>query len=350
MTIKLYLENIEAAYAQSFDARVVEVDNDRVVLDRTLFYPLGGGQHWDTGTLSGPNGDVPVTEVRGRGDVHHTVGPEHQLQIGDEVRGTIDWATRYAHMRMHTAQHLVSGLAYEMFDGVRTVGNQIHADRSRIDFNPISFDETMLNDLLAAANDRIDSGLEVSDNVMTRGEINAIMPPERTNMDLLPISVKQLRIVQIGDRVDMCPCAGTHVSNIAELGHIELLGKKSKGKGHNAFPTGSTHRHLFALRRQMSFERIIRSLLFLVRFLPSQHTQGPPMQTESLFLVARAMMHGRDSVHGPHRRSGGPGSRHCNPLHHRTQSRTTLHQPSHWMHLRMDPYFLGIELFDDGRA
>lgn len=231
MTIKLYLENIEAAYAQSFDARVVEVDNDRVVLDRTLFYPLGGGQHWDTGTLSGPNGDVPVTEVRGRGDVHHTVGPEHQLQIGDEVRGTIDWATRYAHMRMHTAQHLVSGLAYEMFDGVRTVGNQIHADRSRIDFNPISFDETMLNDLLAATNDRIDSGLEVSDNVMTRGEINAIMPPERTNMDLLPISVKELRIVQIGDRVDMCPCAGTHVSNIAELGHIELLGKKSKGKG-----------------------------------------------------------------------------------------------------------------------
>ena len=231
MTIKLYLENIEAAYAQSFDARVVEVDNDRVVLDRTLFYPLGGGQHWDTGTLSGPNGDVPVTEVRGRGDVHHTVGPEHQLQIGDEVRGTIDWATRYAHMRMHTAQHLVSGLAYEMFDGVRTVGNQIHADRSRIDFNPISFDETMLNDLLGAANDRIDSGLEVSDNVMTRGEINAIMPPERTNMDLLPISVKELRIVQIGDRVDMCPCAGTHVSNIAELGHIELLGKKSKGKG-----------------------------------------------------------------------------------------------------------------------
>lgn len=231
MTTKLYLESIEAGYAHRFDARVVGVDEDRVVLDRTLFYPLGGGQHWDTGVLAGPNGDLTVSEVRGRGDVHHSVGADHQLEVGDEVRGTVDWETRYAHMRMHTAQHLVSGLAYEMFDGVRTVGNQIHADRSRIDFNPISFDEVMLQSLIDGANERIDEGLDVTDSVMTRGEINAIMPPERTNMDLLPASVKELRIVQIGDRVDMCPCAGTHVSNIRELGHVELLGKKSKGKG-----------------------------------------------------------------------------------------------------------------------
>ncbi|MEC8415343.1 MAG: alanyl-tRNA editing protein [Candidatus Thermoplasmatota archaeon] len=215
MTNKLYLESIEAGYAHRFDAQVVQVEDNRVVLDRTLFYPLGGGQHWDTGVLTGPNGDLHVSEVRGRNEVHHTVGEDHQLEIGDEVRGTINWETRYAHMRMHTAQHLVSGLAYEMFDGVRTVGNQIHADRSRIDFNPISFDESMIQALLDAANQRIDAGLDVSDSIMTRGEINAIMPPERTNMDLLPASVKQLRIVQIGDRVDMCPCAGTHVSNIS---------------------------------------------------------------------------------------------------------------------------------------
>ena len=231
MTIKLYLESIGAGYAHRFDARVVGVDEDRVVLDRTLFYPLGGGQHWDTGVLAGPNGDLHVSEVRGRNDVHHSVGADHQLEVGDEVRGTVDWETRYAHMRMHTAQHLVSGLAYEMFDGVRTVGNQIHADRSRIDFNPISFDEVMLQSLIDGANERIDEGLDVTDSVMTRGEINAIMPPERTNMDLRPASVNELRIVQIGDRVDMCPCAGTHVSNIRELGHVELLGKKSKGKG-----------------------------------------------------------------------------------------------------------------------
>ena len=235
MTVKLYLENIDAAYARQFDAKVTAVDGNNVVLDRTLFYPLGGGQHWDTGVLSGDNGDVHVSEVRGRGAVSHTVAEDHQFKVGDEVRGTIDWDTRYAHMRMHTAQHLMSGLAYEMFNGVRTVGNQIHADRSRIDFNPISFDETMLNDLVSAANERIDQRLEVTDAVMTRDEINAIMPADRTNMDLLPASISSLRIVQIGDRVDMCPCAGTHVSNIGELGHVEFLGKKSKGKGTQRF-------------------------------------------------------------------------------------------------------------------
>ncbi|MEL0331455.1 MAG: alanyl-tRNA editing protein [Candidatus Poseidoniales archaeon] len=235
MTEKLYLQDIEAAYAHQFDAVVTAVDGNTIVLDRTLFYPLGGGQHWDTGSLSGPNGSVHVSEVRGRGDVHHTVEDGHQLSVGDEVRGSIDWTTRYAHMRMHTAQHLMSGLAYEMFDGVRTVGNQIHADRSRIDFNPISFDETMLANLVEAANERIDQHLPVTDAIMTRDEINAIMPSDRTNMDLLPASVSELRIIQIGDRIDMCPCAGTHVSNIGELGHVEFLGKKSKGKGTQRF-------------------------------------------------------------------------------------------------------------------
>ena len=231
MTEKLYLESIEAGYYRQFDAIITDVIDDKVVLDRTLFYPLGGGQHWDTGLLSGPNGPLEVSEVRGRGDVSHTVGQDHQLTVGDEVRGTIDWDMRYQRMRMHTAQHLVSGIAYELFDGVRTVGNQLHADRSRIDFNPISFNETMLHELVHAVNYQIDSGLEVTDSTMTREEINTIMPPDRTNMDLLPESVRELRIVTIGDGIDMCPCAGTHVSNTTELGHINLLGKKSKGKG-----------------------------------------------------------------------------------------------------------------------
>ena len=230
-TTKLYLESIDAGYYQNFHAKIIAVSETSVVLDRTLFYPLGGGQHWDTGTLNGPNGPLSVTEVRGRGDVEHTVQEDHQLSIGDEVQGSIDWDLRYARMRMHTAQHLVSGLVYEMFDGARTVGNQLHADRSRIDFNPISFDEAMLESMTNAVNQTIDKGLEVTDSIMTREQINKIMPPERTNMDLLPASVTDLRVVSIGNQIDMCPCAGTHVSNLKELGHIHILGKKSKGKG-----------------------------------------------------------------------------------------------------------------------
>jgi len=230
-TDKLYLHTIESAYEQEFSAEVIASSENSVVLDRTLFYPIGGGQNWDTGSIHGPNGEILVNEVRGRAHVEHILGEDHQLEVGDEVSGKIDWERRYSHMKMHTAQHLVSGIVYEEFDGARTVGNQIHADRSRIDFNPISFDDEKLEVLKSKFAEKVDQGLEVTMKEMTREQINSIMPPERTNMDLMPKSVKNLRIIEIGNQADLCPCAGTHVRNISELGEIEFLGKKSKGKG-----------------------------------------------------------------------------------------------------------------------
>lgn len=230
-TTKLYLENIEAAYQTKFSAKVIKAEEESIVLDRTLFYPLGGGQNWDEGTISGPNGPIEVREVRGREDIIHNLGVEHQLEVGDEVIGEIDWERRYSHMRMHTAQHLVSGIAYELFNGVRTVGNQINTTHSRIDFNPISFDESMLAELTKKTNEIISLKHEVTDLTMMRDEINTIMPPERTNMDLIPSFIDELRVVKIGDSLDLCPCAGTHISNISEIGEISIIGKKSKGKG-----------------------------------------------------------------------------------------------------------------------
>ena len=161
------MDSIDACYLKDFTAEVTAVDENTVTLDQTLFYPLGGGQNWDTGKLTWDGGQVSVTEVRGRGEVQHFVGEDHGLEIGDSVEGEIDWDRRHAHMRMHTAQHLVSGLVYEMYDGVRTVGNQIHADRSRIDFNPVKFDETMIDELFSKANEMVESNLKVTDCVMT---------------------------------------------------------------------------------------------------------------------------------------------------------------------------------------
>ena len=230
-TTKLYLENIESAYETKFSAKVIESNEESVVLDRTLFYPLGGGQNWDEGTLIGPNGPIDVVEVRGREDIVHNLGKEHQLEVGDEIIGEIDWERRYAHMRMHTAQHLVSGIAYELFNGVRTVGNQINTTHSRIDFNPISFDEAMLAELSTKTNEIIASKHEVTELTMMRNEINSIMSPERTNMDLIPKFIEELRVVKIGDSLDLCPCAGTHISNISEIGEVSIISKKSKGKG-----------------------------------------------------------------------------------------------------------------------
>ena len=186
---KLFLEDIEAGYLTNFSAQVTIAEEDKVVLDRTLFYPLGGGQNWDTGTLDGPNGTLQVSEVRGRDDIYHHLEKGHQLEVGDEITGKIDWHRRYEHMRMHTAQHLVSGVVYDNFNAARTVGNQIHTERSRIDFNPIKFDEEMLQQLIQLTNDLIDENHTVSDEEMTRTDIKTLMPPERTNMELLTASL-----------------------------------------------------------------------------------------------------------------------------------------------------------------
>ena len=233
MTRMLYMEgDLSRCYERSFSARVLEAKPDYVVLDQTLFYPLGGGQEWDTGTLSTPDGRVArVAEVTKRGPVKHVVGAGHALRAGDEVAGELDWERRHAHMRMHTAQHLVSGLAYEMFGGVRTVGNQIHADRSRIDFNPVDFTNPMLKDLEAAANDAVRAGHEVTTATMSREAVLAEQPPDRTNMDLLPQSVQELRVIRIGSDVDLCPCAGTHVRPTSAIGELSILRRTAKGSG-----------------------------------------------------------------------------------------------------------------------
>ena len=230
-TTKLYLDNIEAAYNTKFTAKVISIDGNKIGLDRTLFYPIGGGQNWDTGKIITSNEELQVSEVRGRNLVEHHVSTDHNLTVGDEIIGEIDWDRRYSHMRMHTAQHLMSGLAYELFDGTRTVGNQINVSHSRIDFNPISFDESMMKELSDSANQYIRESTKVYESIMTREEINSIMPEDRTNMDLLPKSVKDLRVITIGNEFDLCPCAGTHVANLSEIGDITIVSKKSKGKG-----------------------------------------------------------------------------------------------------------------------
>ena len=230
-TTKLYLENIEAAYNTKFTAKIISIDGNKIGLDRTLFYPIGGGQNWDTGRIITSNEELQVSEVRGRNLVEHHVNTDHNLSVGDEIIGEIDWDRRYSHMRMHTAQHLMSGLAYELFDGTRTVGNQINVSHSRIDFNPISFDESMIKELSDSANQYIRESTKVYESIMTREEINSIMPEDRTNMDLLPKSVKDLRVITIGNEFDLCPCAGTHVANLSEIGDITIVSKKSKGKG-----------------------------------------------------------------------------------------------------------------------
>ena len=164
MTKKLYLESIEAAYLEEFTAEVIAIERQQNCPRSNIVLPTWRRTKLGPWTINGPNGEMNVVEVRGRDAIHHTIEDTFELEIGDEVSGTIDFERRYAHMKMHTAQHLVSGIAYEMFDGVRTVGNQIHTEKSRIDFKPIQFTEDMLFELQSAVNEKIQLGLEVTDS------------------------------------------------------------------------------------------------------------------------------------------------------------------------------------------
>ena len=123
-------------YLREFEAAVLERGPDFVVLDQTAFYAEGGGQPWDTGVLRWAGGEAKVIKVtKEKGVIRHFLD---RMPDAAEVHGVVDWDRRYAHMRYHTSQHLLSGIVWSIY-GARTVGNQLYADRARVDFQPVSF-------------------------------------------------------------------------------------------------------------------------------------------------------------------------------------------------------------------
>lgn len=229
MTEQLHFPDIESNYIREFQARVAKRKKDYVVLDQTAFYPTGGGQDHDVGALFHDEGSVVVKDVIKKGpDVRHVLDGELPEDV-TKLTGSVDWDRRYAHMRMHTAQHLVSALVYDVFGGARTVGNQIRTSRSRIDF---SLDELTARDLQQIeedANQIIKRRLPITAYAEARASLEARVKPERSNLDLIPAAIKDLRVIEIKD-FDICPCAGTHVRNTDEIGPLAVLGTRSKGK------------------------------------------------------------------------------------------------------------------------
>ena len=220
MTKLLFLED---CYLKEFDAKVARQGKDYVVLDKTAFYPLGGGQPADTGTLNG----VQVTDVRKeKGEVRHFAEP---LIVGD-VHGVLDWEQRYARMRMHTAQHLLSALILDKY-GSETVGNQIHEEKSRMDFFPFTLAKEEMSGIVGEFNKAVDEKHDVKIYFTTREDVLAKVDERRRKLfERIPQSVKKVRMVEIVG-IDLCPCAGTHVKSLGEIGHVEIQKVESKGKG-----------------------------------------------------------------------------------------------------------------------
>jgi misacylated tRNA(Ala) deacylase len=227
VTEQLYLPDEE--YQREFDARVMQADesNRTVVLDRTLFYKEGGGQPPDHGSLSWDDGEARVVDVRkDHGEIRHTLEGDLPSE-GTQVHGKLDWERRYAHMRYHTAQHVVSKVVLDEY-GASTAGNQIYADHARIDFEPANFDEEDLRDIEQRSNGLIEQDMPVEKENRSRAVLEAETPEGRTNLDLIPEHVDPLRAVSIGD-IDVCPCGGTHVDSLSELGELDITEHTSKG-------------------------------------------------------------------------------------------------------------------------
>ncbi|MDG6224410.1 MAG: alanyl-tRNA editing protein [Candidatus Thermoplasmatota archaeon] len=229
----MYLNDIEACYVRTLSAKVIEVGNDGknyFILDRTVMYPLGGGQPSDTGIVFWNGGHIEIDEVRQKGPIfHYTM--EEPPPVGTQVTVNIDWDKRYRHMRMHTAQHIMSSIIWKRYRA-RTVGNQIHTNRSHIDFCPLYLSLDDLKDIEVEVNETIQRGHKVNVVLRDRSFFENLEDIKRIDMDRVPKNITKLRSIEIGENgyIDRCPCAGTHIKNTSEIGLIKIIEKRSKGK------------------------------------------------------------------------------------------------------------------------
>jgi len=229
MTELLYLPDSDDTTA--FTATVTEATPEYIVLDATHFYPEGGGQPADWGSLEWDGGSATIGGARkDHGDVHHLVDSlsGDLPEPGATVEGRIDEHRRDRLRRMHTAQHVVSRVVLDEY-GATTAGNQVHPDRSRIDFEPASFDAADLDRIQRLSNDAIDRDLEVRKENRPRDQVEREVDEGRALLDLIPDSVDPLRVVAI-EEFDMCPCGGTHVDRLGEIGRVEITDRTSKGE------------------------------------------------------------------------------------------------------------------------
>jgi misacylated tRNA(Ala) deacylase len=223
----LYLRD---ATQQTFDAIVAAVDGDRVDLDRTAFYPTGGGQPHDTGVLRWAGGEARVVEVRKDGDhTWHRLDGDSFPEVGDTVHGEIDWARRHQLMRTHTALHVLCGVIWNEWKVPVTGGNmEPLAARMDFEFDPLPEGFGPRIEELVNAELATDRPIEVT--FLPRSVAVADEDLIRTKVSLIPESVPEIRVVDIVG-LDKQADGGTHVASTGEVGRIRVVKTESKGKG-----------------------------------------------------------------------------------------------------------------------
>ncbi len=219
----LYLRD---AYLREFDATLVDRADGAIALDRTAFYPTGGGQPHDTGSLDG----VPVVDVRKEGDVvWHVVEGGAVPEVGQPVHGRIDWDRRHRLMRTHTALHVLCGVIWNEWR-VPVTGGNMEPLSARMDFEFDPLPEGFGPRIEELVNAELAAGREVDVTFLPRDEALADEDLIRTKVNLIPASVKEIRVVDIVG-LDKQADGGTHVRATDEVGRIRVVKTESKGKG-----------------------------------------------------------------------------------------------------------------------
>jgi misacylated tRNA(Ala) deacylase len=213
------------SYLTEFDAVVTRIvpEEGAVVLDRTAFYPGGGGQPPDAGHLA----DVRVTRCRGAGEeiMHLLDGPAPEL--GAQLRGAIDWDRRHKLMRTHTAMHVLCGVVFRDY-GALVTGGDMEPLRGRMDFEFARLEKKLVSEIEAAVNREIQAARDVRVQILPREDAFRIPDLIRTKINLLPAAITEVRTVEIVG-LDLQADGGTHVRNTMEVGHIRVVDHKSKG-------------------------------------------------------------------------------------------------------------------------
>jgi misacylated tRNA(Ala) deacylase len=215
------------AYMAEFEATVTEHDADQnaVRLSRTAFYPGGGGQSADFGTLETDDGTQYTVKKAARGNWHLIDGdlpPEGAL-----VRGMIDWAHRYQLMRTHTALHVLCGVVWQDY-GASVTGGNMDPLKARMDFEFERMEKHLVQEIEARVNDEIAKYHDVQTALLPRAEAEQVPDLIRTKVNLIPETVQTIRTVEIVG-LDLQACGGTHVRNTREIGTMRVPKYKSKG-------------------------------------------------------------------------------------------------------------------------
>lgn len=220
------------SYLKQFEAHVTAVneENRSVQLDRTAFYPGGGGQQNDTGSILVNGETLPVIKVSKNAEgIWHTLGGEQALPAaGQAVEGVVDWDRRYSLMRTHTAMHILCGVVFRDY-GAQVTGGDMEPLKGRMDFEFESLSKDLVKIIEDAVNREVVNGHEVKVKILPRDEAFQIPDLIRTKINLLPPGISHIRTIELVG-LDLQADGGTHVHNTTEVGRIRVVDYKSKGK------------------------------------------------------------------------------------------------------------------------